>query len=226
MSMDIPSAEQVAAFLRRHSEFLLQYPDLALTLRLPTQVGANTASLAGYQLENLRESNRLLVSRMGGLIQTAQSNELLVQRIHMLGLRLLKSNSLIDALQQVAASLREDFHTDLISICVIDLPSVPLQASWLQQVPANAPGLVVFQEHLRSNQPVCGRLKAEKLQFLFREREAEVASAVLLPLDPIGLLAVGSGDANRFHPGMGTVFLSMIAELIRTALAVQVDRKA
>jgi uncharacterized protein YigA (DUF484 family) len=33
------------------------------------------------------------------------------------------------------------------------------------------------------------------------------------------MLAVGSPDANRFHPGMGTVFLKLIAEAVGAAVA-------
>jgi len=32
------------------------------------------------------------------------------------------------------------------------------------------------------------------------------------------MLAIGSLDANRFHPGMGTVFLRLIAEAMSTAV--------
>ena len=31
--------------------------------------------------------------------------------------------------------------------------------------------------------------------------------------------AIGSRDPNRFHPGVGTVFLKLIGEAISTALA-------
>ena len=33
-----------------------------------------------------------------------------------------------------------------------------------------------------------------------------------------GLVAIGSCDPKRFHPGMGTLFLSRIGELISHAL--------
>ena len=48
-------------------------------------------------------------------------------------------------------------------------------------------------------------------------------SSALLPLGDndatLGMLAIGSGDANRFHPGMGTVFLKLIAETVAAAIA-------
>ena len=47
---------------------------------------------------------------------------------------------------------------------------------------------------------------------------AEVQSSALLPLPGIGLLAVGSHEPNRFFPGMGTLFLRMMAESLAVAL--------
>jgi len=40
-----------------------------------------------------------------------------------------------------------------------------------------------------------------------------------VPIDGVGMLAIGSEDANRFHPGMGTVFVRLIAEAIGAAVA-------
>ena len=47
-------AHEVAAWLRRHPDVLLQFPDLAQSLVLPRENG-QAASLASYQLEILRE---------------------------------------------------------------------------------------------------------------------------------------------------------------------------
>ena len=44
-------------------------------------------------------------------------------------------------------------------------------------------------------------------------------SSALLPLPGVGLVAVGSADPNRFFPGMGTLFLRMMAEAFTTALS-------
>ena len=62
-------------------------------------------------------------------------------------------------------------------------------------------------------------LAAGNLDALFGAQAAEVKSAVLVPIDGVGMLAIGSQDANRFHPGMGTVFLKLIAEATAAAIA-------
>ncbi|HXE19816.1 MAG TPA: DUF484 family protein, partial [Castellaniella sp.] len=52
----------------------------------------------------------------------------------------------------------------------------------------------------------------------------EPASLAILPLrtasgaDPVGLLVMGSDDAQRFTPDMGTTFLELIGTLAGAAL--------
>ena len=41
---------------------------------------------------------------------------------------------------------------------------------------------------------------------------------MLLAIGEVGMLAIGSNEANRFHPGMGTVFLRLIAEAVAAAI--------
>jgi uncharacterized protein len=228
MPHDAINADDVAGYLRAHPDFLQQHPEVLQSLNLPRQSAANTTSLAAYQLDVLREKNQQLLQKLNQLIQIAGENELLVQRVHLLALRLLKSGNLHETLQQIGASLQEDFHTDLLRLCLIDGPDLAphqdaLRASWIiraQEGDLNA----ALGDSARHKHPICGRLRPEILQLLFAERAAIVASAVLLPLEPTGVLAVGSDDPNRFHPGMGTTVLEMIAELIKNALAMQLDR--
>ncbi|WP_159094150.1 DUF484 family protein, partial [Xanthomonas fragariae] len=71
---------------------------------------------------------------------------------------------------------------------------------------------------LSGGEPICGRLQAEKHALLYAEQATQVQSTALLPLSGVGLIAVGSSDANRFYPGMGTLFLRMIGESLNVAL--------
>jgi len=212
------TAMEVASYLRRNPEFLNEFPDLALALVLPREQGS-AASLASYQLDVLRDKNRELNRRLHELIEIAHENQLLMVRVHTLTLALMRATSLPETLHAVVAALTEDFNTDLVRIVLFradgDLPA----AEWLLIEPAGASGLPVFAEFLKRAEPLCGRLQQDKLDILFGNRVHEVASAVLLPIQGVGMLAVGSQDANRFHPGMGTVFLKLIAEAVATSVA-------
>lgn len=209
--------DHIASYLRRHPGFLSDYPDLALALVMPREAGVAT-SLTNYQLEVLREKNRSLSTRLRDLVTVAEENQTLVGRVHQLSLRLLRAATFRDTVLAVAASLREDFHTDLVRVCLTGLPRLMLDEPWLIEVDPAEEALGAFADLRTRHEPLCGRLRADKLDFLFGDLAGEVTSAVVLPLGGAGFLGVGSADPNRFHPGMGTVFLRQIAELIETAL--------
>jgi len=212
------TAMEVASFLRRHPGFLGEFPDIALTLVVPREQGSTT-SLASYQLEVLRDKNHELNQRLRDLIETAADNEQLVVRVHSLTVALMREKTLGDTARRVVAGLTEDFHTELVRLALFRAPSDGLPAAdWLIAAPRGAEQWAPFDEFLKRTEPLCGRLQPEKLETLFGAKSSEVKSAVLVPIDGIGMLAIGSSDANRFHPGMGTVFLKLIAEAVAAAI--------
>lgn len=210
-------AHEIAAWLRRHPNFLQQFPDLALTLVVPREQGS-AASLAGYQLEILRDKNRELSRRLQELFANAQENERLAVRTHQLTLALMKQHRTDDTARAMAASLEEDFNGDLVRI-VLFAPVEGLDADdWLQIFAEDDARLAPFRDCLKDGEPICGRLQPEKNALLYGVRAEDVASSALLPLPGRGLIAVGSRDANRFFPGMGTLFLRMMGEAFDTAM--------
>lgn len=215
-------AHEVAAWLRRHPQFLKQFPDLALSLVVPREDGP-AASLASYQLEVLRDKNRELTRRLHELFGNAQENERLAVRTHQLTLALLRQDNAADTLRAMAAALAEDFQGDWVRM-VLFAPVAGLEdADWLQVIPAGDARLAPFRDAIAEGEPICGRLNPDKNALLYAARVEEVQSSVLLPLAGVGLLAVGSHDPNRFFPGMGTLFLRMMGEALVAALRRYVD---
>ena len=212
------TAMEIASYLRRHPQFLGEFPDIALTLVIPREHGSTT-SLASYQLEVLREKNRDLNRHLHELIETASDNEQLVVRVHSLTVALMRERTLADTVRRIVAALTEDFHTELVRLALFRAPSDDLpKADWLIVAPKDAKRWSPFDEFLKRTEPLCGRLQPEKLDALFGTQASEVKSAALVPIDDIGMLAIGGSDPNRFHPGMGTVFLKLIAEAIAAAV--------
>lgn len=210
-------AHEIAAWLRRHPQFLKQFPDLALSLVVPRDAGP-AASLASYQLDVLRDKNRELSRRLQELFGNAQENERLAVRTHQLTLALLKQDNAADTLRAMAATLAEDFNGDLVRI-VTFMPVAGLEeADWFQQVAADDARLDPFRDFIAAGEPLCGRLQPEKNALLYGMRAEEVQSSALLPVAGIGLVAVGSRDPNRFFPGMGTLFLRMMGEALAVAI--------
>ncbi len=214
---DVTQARVVAAYLKSHPEFLSDYPDLAAKLTMPREQGA-VSSLAVYQLQSLRDKNAELERQLAELIEIAASNERLMERVHGLTVALLRANTVEVTVRTVVARLSADFQTDEVRLLLFGAEALP-RADWLQQIPEGRAGLPEFSEFLNKGEPVSGRLAAEKLERLFGAKAPDVRSVAMMRLGDAGILAIGSGDADRFQPGMGTLFLKMIATTITAALA-------
>ena len=216
-AIDKIGAHEVAAWLRRHPKFLQQFPDLALTLVVPREDGP-AASLAGYQLEVLRDKNRELSRRLHDLFAISQENERLAVRTHQLTLAMMRQASPADTVRAFAASLAEDFNGDLVRVVLFEpLPDLD-GPEWVQVVPRGDALLRPFVDALREGEPLCGRLHPDKQALLYGARVEDVQSSALLPLEEVGLVAIGSRDPNRFYPGMGTLFLRMMGEAFVAAM--------
>ena len=211
-------AMDVAEYLRQHPRFLEHFPDVATELVMPRENGP-AASLAAYQLEALRARNRELNDRLAELVAIAGDNEQLMVRVHTLTVGLLRDDNLPDVLKSFVGALNEDFHSDLVRVVLFrngaDLP----QADWLICVPEGKVALSAFTDFLTRGEPACGRLAQTKLDRLFGNDADKVHSAALLKIGNEGMLAIGSSDPNRFHPGIGTLFLKLIAQALDAAIA-------
>jgi uncharacterized protein YigA (DUF484 family) len=213
---DILKPEQVATYLRRHPDFLGGYPELATKLTLPREQGS-TASLTVYQMQALRDKNADLESRLAELIAIAAENEQLMKRVHELTVALLRANTTAVTARSVITKLSTDFHTEHVRLLLFGEASMP-PADWLVQEPQGRAALPEFADFLAHHEPISGRLSPERLQWLFGPHAGEVRSAAVMPLGELGLLAIGSSDPDHFQPGMGTLFLKMIATTITAAL--------
>ena len=140
------SASDVAAYLRRHPEFLADYPDLAAQLTLPREQGP-VASLAVYQLQSLREKNAELERQLANLIAIAAENERLMQRVHDLNVAVLRANTPAVAARSVVARLSEDFKTDQVRLLLFGAVGLP-PATWLINIPGGRTAVPEFADFL------------------------------------------------------------------------------
>ncbi|MBB3226646.1 hypothetical protein FHW69_001236 [Luteibacter sp. Sphag1AF] len=207
----------VASWLRRHPDFLADYPDLANELVMPRSNGS-AASLSVYQLQTLREKNAALETRLAELADIAGDNERLMQRVHSLMLALLQADSVEDTVRRVVARLADDFHSERVRVLFYgDMHGLP-DETWLLREPRGIAGLPEFESFLAQNDSMAGRLAQPKLQRLFGAEADDVRSAALMRIGDDAMLAIGSADPDRFQPGMGTLFLKMISTTVGSAI--------
>jgi uncharacterized protein len=211
-------AMDIAEYLRQHPRFLEHFPDIAAELVMPREHGP-AASLAAYQLETLRARNRELSNRLVELVTIAGENEELMVRVHTLTVGLLRNNTLADTCRSFVAALNEDFHTELVRLVLFRDGAALPHVDWLICVPEGEQALPEFTHFIARNEPACGRLAEEKLNRLFGTDAGRVQSTALLKIGDQGMFAIGSNDPNRFHPGIGTIFLKLIAQALAAAVS-------
>lgn len=220
-SLDPPEllAAEVAAYLRRHPSFFGEHREVLADLLVPHAMGRAT-SLVERQVAVLRERNAALERQLEELLEIARENDRLSHAVHHLGLALMRARSLEELLGELGLALRNEFGVDqpVLRIATATPPSGSAAELWVD--PAD-PALELFEDFLASGRPRCGRMQAAQMQYLFGTSAAAIGSAALIPLSGPGwrgLLAIGGHDPERFHPGLGLLFVTRIGEFASAAL--------
>lgn len=206
--------EQVETYLREHPAYFSQRPDLLTELQV-THACGGAVSLIEHQVSVLREQNHRLRRRLQELLGNARDNQELSQKLHRLTLALLDCQRLDELLGLLYASLQDDLDAERVAIRLFADPRDPQDQGLAEFVEAGEAGQALLSELEHAGAPLCGRIRPRVAELLFG---AEIGSGIILPLGdqaPFGVLAVGSGDPQRYQPGVGTLFLQQLADIAR-----------
>jgi uncharacterized protein YigA (DUF484 family) len=213
--------ESVASYLQRNPDFFERHQAVLARLRLPHARGGTTISLVERQIEVLREKQAALEGKLAELVRVARANDAISERLHRFTRRLLREVPPEQALVHIEAGLREDFDAFHAALVLIGDEPDPSAPRFVRTVPADDPNLKSFESLFASGKPRCGQARDSQREFLFGPEGLELGSVALVPLGEkgsLGLLALGSPDRDRFHPGMSTEFLARLAELVTESL--------
>lgn len=216
----------VADYLRDNPEFFVNNASLLATLEIPHVCGP-AVSLVEHQVKVLRSQNQQLKRKLMDLVHVARDNNRLNERMHQLTLGLINAHSLEALLDTLRENLQGEFKADTVTLRLAGIPEALARECGVDTYSGDAPELEHFQSFLKACRPQCGRFKKEQLQYLFVDQDEAIESVALIPLGPkstFGLLAIGSREASRFHPGMGTLFLTHLGELMGLLLAEYLDQ--
>jgi len=214
----------VSKYLRQNPDFLEREPALLKYLELSHASGP-AISLIEKQVQYLRGQNETLEQQLNQLIQLASDNEKLMYRLHQLTLELMTMHDLPSFFDRLSEALMSEFSADILNITLFDLKIEAGPKTPLFHIRRDDPEMQQFQIHIEKGVSVCGRLNRNKRDYLFGSRAQWVQSTALVPMGEIGLLAIGSSDAARFYPGMGTLFLDLLAEVVTSRLALEEPAK-
>jgi uncharacterized protein YigA (DUF484 family) len=214
--------ESVARYLQHNPEFFERHQALLARLRLPHSRGGSTISLVERQIEVMRERHAALEAKLAELVRVARDNDAIAERFHRFARRLLRAPSRQAALDEIEGSLRDDF--DAFHSVLLLVGTAPQESSqrFPRSIAPDDPNLKSFESLFASAKPRCGQVRDSQREFLFGTDANDIGSVALVPLGEkgsMGLLALGSTERDRFHPGMSTEFLGRMADLIADAVA-------
>jgi uncharacterized protein YigA (DUF484 family) len=219
--------ESIAAYLQRNPEFFERHQAVLARMRLPHVRGGSTISLVERQIEVLREKLAALEGKLAEFVRVARANDAIAERLHRFTRRLVRALPRSEAVARIEAGLREDFDTShSVMVLIGEYPDLAPQR-FVRCVAGDEPHLKSFETLFTSGRPRCGQARDSQREFLFGTEGADLASFALVPLGEkgaLGLLALGSTDRDRFHPGMSTEFLARLAELVTDALGAGATR--
>lgn len=212
------TAEEVAQFFRSHPQFFDQHPELLESIYVPHPYGGRAIPLSERQILSLRDRVKVLEAKLGELLKFGEANDAIGEKVHRLATGLLGARDFAAAAQALQFHLREDF----------SVPHVALRI-WGRALPAGTREAAPVGDELRARveamgAPLCGPAAGSPFLPWFGDAAEHVRSLALVPLGhakAVGLLALGSEDAQRFYAEMGTLYLRRIGELTAAALAAR-----
>lgn len=218
---DTEFEHEMVRYLRDHPAFFEDHQDVLAGMILSHEAGS-AVSLIERQVQVLREQKEEQKRKLQTLISTAQNNEKLNNNVNTLILELLDADSLTEVLKVIEQRIRADFEADAIVVKLLASGNDILKehgelTAWQQ------PALVIGEKVMTARQPTCGSFNTEQMQALFDDADIQSAGIVPLATDKnskncYGIIAIGSYDPQRFRADMGTLFLSLLGQVLTRIL--------
>lgn len=217
-----PTPEQVADFLRAHPDFLNQRPDLLTVLEAPGRgdLGDGVQDFQAAMIRRLRRQMEDATEVAQELIDTSRENLTSQSRIHECVLALLSASSFERLIEAVQTDLPMLLDIDAVSLCV---ESENQNAFPVRSVTLVPRGFV--DRHLGQGKGMMLREDASGDPEIFGGAAPLVRSDALVRLSvsdsaPPALLAFGSREAGKFHPGQATELVNFLTQVLSQLIRI------
>ena len=211
-------SEEVAQYLQDHPQFFEEHAELMSHMVIPHPHGGRTISITERQMLSLRDKNKQLEVKMNELLQFGEENDSISEKMHRLGVAMIAAASFQSVLHTLNFHLRDDFSIPHVALRLWHRPDNSDELPEFTEVSAE---LQAFAETL--GQPYCGSTSGFETSSWFGEASKQIRSQALIAMrnggGTIGMIALGSEDAQRFYAGMGTLYLERLGEMASAALA-------
>ncbi|HEY3918410.1 MAG TPA: DUF484 family protein [Stellaceae bacterium] len=224
-----PSAAEVASFLRRHPDFLVENPDLLGVLTPPRHDrGERVVDMQHFMVQHQRGEITRIKAQNKSLIGTTRANLMGQARVHQAVLAIIGAHSFEQLIQIVITDLAGLLDADVVTI------AVERQGGQRAKLPHHGieilePGTVA--EVLGDDRDVVFQTDTHGDPRLFGVGAGLVHSAALVRLPvgrsaPAGMLCVGRRKPGKFQTVQGTELLSFLARALGITIAAWLDLPA
>lgn len=210
------TAGRVAAYLKAHPDFLVRHPDLVTVLTPPAPSrGESVVDMQQFMLKRLQDEVQRIKSEQRDLLKATRANIQSQARIHDAALALLGARTFEHLVQTFTTDLALLLDVDVVMLCVESadgrLPRVDVHG--LSGLPVGS-----VADLIGPDRDVLLRDDVVGDPLLFGAGAGLVRSDALIRLAvsgmaPACLLAMGSRDPQRFHPGQGTELLGFLGKV-------------
>jgi hypothetical protein len=221
-------AEEVAAYLASHPDFLMQHSDLLTRLAPPpAEREDGVVDLRSYMVERLRAEVDRLRETQRDLIDASRANQNSRNRVHAAALFLLDAETLEHLIQTITTDLAVLLDLDVAGLLVEsngrDFPHV--LRSGVRVVPEGSVHHWLEGRDVRLDADIQGEAA------IFGPGAGLVRSQALVRLDvssetPPAMLALGSREPQMFEDGMGTELISFLARVLERCIRFWLDLPA
>jgi len=208
-------SDEVARYLKEHPEFFEEHAELLAAMQIPHPYGGRAIPIAERQVLTLRERSRTLEGKLRELVQFGEENDSISERLHRITLALLPASDLPRLLDSLYSNLREDFSVPAVAMRLwMDTPAV-------DRVEFGAVSQEARMFAATLDDPYFSQHPLFETGSWLEGGKDTIHSLVYVPLrtaEPVGLLMLGSDDAQRFSADKGTLYLTRLGEVVSMAL--------
>ena len=208
----------VADYLYRNRDFFANNQHLLTRISIPHESG-KAVSLVERQLGLYREKCNNLESHLKELVEVAKNNEELGVKLNTLACKVISSETLQELQSHLIETLQSEYSVDRLALHFLE-GVAPI--SYKSEESYGQGELEIVRESMVGRDILCGRINDVQRIGLFGEEAVGIESAALVWLDSgkeLGLMALGSTDADQFTAEKGTVFLSQLKGLVSSKVA-------
>ena len=225
-SSNLPHANEVLDYLVANPNFFTENSDLLAKLR-PTSRhnGNNVLDMNQIIALQLGEEVKHLNRRHEELLAVGRANQAVQKQVHDAALVVMTARNFEHFIHIITKDLAQIMDVDMVTLCVETVDNRPAKAP-IRGVYVLPTGWV--DAKLGIGAPALLKAISMGDPLVFGPGANLVRSQALIRLvpskgSPPGLLALGSRDENKFHPGQGSELLQFLCRLLERLIRTWLD---